>query len=123
MNINKLKEIFEARKLTQNDVSILIGMSKTNLNQILNGYTEPKIGFLNKLKEKLGISIGFLFDEVTEQNTIKQVANGNNNVLMANAHQIEILKIENDSLKNELRAKNETIKALQEQIKILIKNH
>ena len=54
MFINRLKEIRKNQKLTQTKLAELCGLSRTAINEIENGVTDPKYSTVLKISNVLG---------------------------------------------------------------------
>lgn len=53
--INNLKEIRKKKKLTQTKLAELCGLSRTAINEIENGVTEPKYSTVLKISSVLSV--------------------------------------------------------------------
>lgn len=60
----QLKVARKNKKLTQEELAILVNTTKATISNYENEYSEPSIEMLLKLSEKLGVSIDFLCGKV-----------------------------------------------------------
>lgn len=59
---NRLKELREARNLTQKEVGELVGVSRQAINAIETGKFDPSIWLAYDLSKRFGMSIEEFFD-------------------------------------------------------------
>lgn len=81
MNFAKnLKKAMEEKNISQSELSVLTGISKSGISQYLSGKYEPKGKIISKLAETLGCSTESLMCSETEN-----VMNNSNNVSVEEA--------------------------------------
>ena len=56
----KLKAIMEQKSIKQNELSKILNISTTSLNNYCNGKTEPNIETLKKFADYFGVSLDYL---------------------------------------------------------------
>lgn len=74
---SKIKAVRNNRKLTQEDFSQKIGISRSNLAQIENGHTKPTYDTLNAISKQFHIDSNYFFD-VTEDVSLNVKINNPN---------------------------------------------
>jgi transcriptional regulator with XRE-family HTH domain len=62
MLVSRLKHLMLEQKISQVELSAKIGISKTSLNQILQGNHVPKIKTVELLARALGVPVSYFFD-------------------------------------------------------------
>jgi putative transcriptional regulator len=60
--LNRLKELREAKKLTQKETGTLVGVSRQAINAIETGKYDPSIWLAYDLSKLFGMTIEELFD-------------------------------------------------------------
>ena len=60
--LNRLKELREAKKLTQKETGTLVGVSRQAINAIETGKYDPSIWLAYDLSKLFGMTIEGLFD-------------------------------------------------------------
>ncbi|MEI6122265.1 MAG: helix-turn-helix transcriptional regulator [Bacteroidota bacterium] len=122
MNISKLKNLLQEKKITYEHLASLIGMTRNGLSDAINKET-LKISTLEKIANIVGVPVNYFFDDtinnINDQQGIYQITKGNNNRLNINItecqHRLELLQKENEGLKKEIQAKDKIIKLLENQ--------
>jgi transcriptional regulator with XRE-family HTH domain len=66
----KIKELRLRKKLTQQQVADLSGISKSMLSKIENGQTASAVATLSKISEALDVSLSWLIDDREEQDLV-----------------------------------------------------
>lgn len=59
---NKIKRLYKSKGLTQDELAELVGITKANLNRIINKKSKPSLRTALKLAEVLETDINNLFD-------------------------------------------------------------
>jgi len=128
MNINKIINLYKSKRITQQELAEAIGMSKTNINQILIGKTEPKISTIEKIAEYFNVPVAYFFDDNSStggnnsvqigKNNVAGNISGSNNKISVSADQC---RHEVEMLRELLKAKEHIIELLNEQIKSMRK--
>jgi transcriptional regulator with XRE-family HTH domain len=120
MNLNKLINLYKSQRITQEELASKIGMSKTALNAIILGKSDPQLTTVEKIAKALGVPVSYFFDE--EESTgpeIKQSAQGKNISQQVKLNdcesRVKILQAELDGLRRELAAKDKIIELLEKQ--------
>ncbi len=65
MDFNKLEQLKKLKKISYEELSIQIGMSKNGLNKAVNN-KEVKVSTLEKLANYFGVPISYFFDSKAE---------------------------------------------------------
>lgn len=65
MNINKLNKLVNSSKLNKVQIAEKCGVSRTTLDNVLAG-ADAKISTIESLAKVLGVSVGALFDDTSE---------------------------------------------------------
>ena len=116
MNINKLKNILQEKKMTYETLANLIGMTRNGLSDAINKQT-IKIATLEKIANIIGVPVTYFFDDTTGA-TVHQTANGNNNNQIGISlnecnHKVTLLEERIEGLKKEIQSKDKIIKLLE----------
>lgn len=115
-NAVKIRELCAEKRISLKELSEKIDITQNGLQSILNNNT-TSIDTLLKVCNYFNVPVGYFFNEIPSigyyNQGIQQIANGDGNNQVINlSHEIDVLKKENEGLKNELRAKNELIEVL-----------
>lgn len=95
MNLNRLNTALSSSKLNKAQIAEQCGISRTTLDNVLSG-ADAKISTVESLANVLGVSMGYLFDDTTEEN------------IDVERSEISALKKEIERLQSLLDAKNNT---------------
>ena len=123
MNIKKLSDLIEERKITKVSVLRKSGISKPTLDKILQG-RDFKVSNLEKLAKALKVPVGFLFDDYEATGMVKVEATaqysaaanqGDASVVVGDDVMAEKIK----ALEAIILEKDERIKELKECLEIL----
>ncbi|WP_296621086.1 helix-turn-helix transcriptional regulator [Marivirga sp.] len=88
MNIgDKIRQIREAKGLTQKEVSLTIGMDQSQYSKIEKGKTDPSTSTVDKIAKAIGIELSDLF---ASHDVLKDI-NSYDKSLMEKLHLIEQL--------------------------------
>jgi len=60
----RIKEILQEKKMTVSMLADIIGITRANMSNIVNGKSNPKMETLEKIAEALGVSVVELFSPV-----------------------------------------------------------
>lgn len=95
MNINKLKKIMKSKKITQTDIANLLNIKQASVSAMFSRQ-DMNVSQLEKISDFLGVSPVVFFEDVEHDENI-----------------INILKIENNMLKQQLADKQKIIELLE----------
>lgn len=122
MNINKLINLMQIKKINQRELSKLIDFSQTALSQAINR-GDFKTSVIEKIAATLDVPVSYFFDELTENESKKIIGNGNNvnivgqgNTGNNNAGNCSEYIKEIEYLKKQVDDKEEIINLLKKQI-------
>lgn len=60
----RIKEILQEKKMTVSMLADIIGITRANMSNIVNGKSNPKMETLEKIAKALGVSVVALFSPV-----------------------------------------------------------
>ena len=101
MNISKLRNIIEKKRITQKEIAVKIGLSENALSTALKK-GDFKISMLEKIAEVLGVPVGYFFEEGDEPPVTQNF----------NSADISMLKNEIKMLKKIIEQKDQMIEKL-----------
>jgi len=102
-NINKISDLLKEKRISKRELSKNIDKNENTIQNYLSGKTKIEVEILEKISKFLEVPIFYFFDDI-DINTVTPKK--------ADSPEITILKNEIDSLKEQLKLKDEIIELL-----------
>lgn len=120
-NGQKIKDLFEERKVQQTTFTLQTGVSKSNLYVWMENRSRPGADALEKIADFFNLPIDYFFDRnISPDNHIGHTVSGNGNKVTGDIALSEC-QSEVVHLKELLRQKDELLKEKERLIKVLMK--
>lgn len=108
MNYSKLRQLQKMNKISNREISVVVGLTDTGYGKMLENET-CTVSTLEKIANYFKVPVSYFFDE---QKPLTYAENERSNVANEPCPFCEVLKAKNEGLEALLEAKNETIAAL-----------
>lgn len=70
----RIKEILDERDISVYSLIQPTGLTYLTLLRVVNGKSDPKLSTIQKISSALGLKVGDLIDETTEEDLVPQVS-------------------------------------------------